>query len=119
MTDPAGASGQPPYAPPPAPGPTSPASSPYQGGSPVLPAAKKQTSPRTYSIISLVAGAVSFLLFPMIAGFVGVVVGITTIAQNRGDIKAGAPGSRAVLIMSSLGILLGATGLVLNYFILD
>ncbi|WP_217181929.1 DUF4190 domain-containing protein [Streptomyces sp. AC495_CC817] len=76
--------------------------------------ARKQSSPQTSSIISLVAGAVSIFLLPYIAGIVGIGLGVTTLRLNAAARRTGAPVNGAYTGMAIAGIALGALGIILK-----
>ncbi|MFK3836434.1 hypothetical protein [Microbacterium sp. NPDC087868] len=92
----------------------------YPGQAPV-PAGRKQTSPQTSSIISVVAGAVSIIVLPWIAGFIGIGMGVFTLRTQSTARRQGLPTSGAHTTMAIIGIVLGSIGilakLALDYFL--
>lgn len=146
MTDPT----QDPYTPPPAPGAGVPPVPPVASVPPVPPAptanpldyqpphqaapygypaqapaptaaGRKQTSPQTSSIISIIAGAVSIVILPWIAGFVGIGMGVYTLRTQATARRQGIPSNGAHTAMAIIGIVLGSIGilakLALDYFL--
>lgn len=67
----------------------------------------------TSGIVSIIAGAVSLILFPYIAGAAAVVMGIQTIKQYTKANKAGENPSGGALAMGIIGAVLGVLGMIL------
>lgn len=92
----------------------------YPGQAPT-PAGRKQTSPQTSSIISIIAGAVSIVILPWIAGFIGIGMGVFTLRTQSTARRQGLPTNGAHTAMAVIGITLGAIGilakLALDYFL--
>ncbi|MFF7293313.1 hypothetical protein ACFY9N_12360 [Microbacterium sp. NPDC008134] len=85
------------------------------------PAGRKQTSPKTSSIISIIAGAVSIVILPWVAGFLGIGMGVYTLRAQATARRHGVPSSGAHTSMAIIGIVLGSIGilakLALDYFL--
>lgn len=94
----------------------------YPGQAPApAPTGRKQTSPQTSSIISIVAGAVSIVILPWVAGFVGIGMGVYTLRAQTTARRQGIPSNGAHTAMAIIGIVLGSIGilakLALDYFL--
>lgn len=76
---------------------------------------KKQTSPQTTAIISVVAGALSIVVLPVIAGVVGIGLGATTLRLNGVAKREGRPVVTAHTVMAIAGIVLGAIGIIAKF----
>jgi hypothetical protein len=85
------------------------------------PAGRKQTSPQTSSIISIIAGAVSIVILPWVAGFLGIGMGVYTLRAQATARRHGVPSNGTHTTMAIIGIVLGSIGilakLALDYFL--